>query len=318
MKRFALVTALLSIILSLCACSADGHKPEEEGKLKVMTTIFPQYDFVREIGGDKVSVDMLLSPGAESHSFEPTPQDIINISNCDLFIYVGGESESWVEGIIDSLGDAAPDTLTIINCVSLHAEEIKEGMQSREESGGDEDADEIEYDEHVWASPRNAMDICNCIAEKLSELDPENAVSYQEANYHYLERLSALDELFSDIVGTAARKTIVVGDRFPFRYFTECYDLDYFAAFPGCSSESEPSAATVTFLVEKVKSESLPVVFYTESSNHLVADAIAEAAGCGTLLLHSCHTVTKQQLQEGVSYISLMEHNAENLSIALN
>lgn len=313
-KRFALVSALLALVLSLCACSVSEHKPEDDGKLKVMTTIFPQYDFVREIGGDKVSVEMLLSPGAESHSFEPTAQDIIRISECDLFICVGGESESWISGIIDSLGEAAPETLTIISCINLETEEIKEGMQSREEA----DEDEVEYDEHVWASPKNAMDICSCIAGKLSELDPANAASYQEANDHYLERLSALDELFSGIVETAAKKTIVVGDRFPFRYFTECYDLDYFAAFPGCSSESEPSAATVTFLVEKVKSDALPIVFYTESSNHLVADAIAEAAGCETLLLHSCHTVTKQQLREGVSYISLMEQNAENLSIALN
>lgn len=313
-KRFALVSALLSLVLSLCACSASEHRTGDDGKLKVMTTVFPQYDFVREIGGGRVSVEMLLSPGAESHSFEPTPQDIIRISECDLFICVGGESESWVADIIDSLGDDAPEVLTIISCVSLHAEEIKEGMQSREEA----DEDEIEFDEHVWASPRNAMDICNLIAGKLSELDPENSSFFQETNNHYLERLSSLDELFSDIVRTSARRTIVVGDRFPFRYFTECYDLDYFAAFPGCSSESEPSAATVTFLVEKVKSDSLPIVFYTESSNHLVADAIAEAAGCDTLLLHSCHTVTKQQLQEGVSYISLMEQNAENLSIALN
>lgn len=301
-----------------CASSIKHEKTAtKDEKLSIVTTIFPPYDFAKVIGEDKVEVTMLLAPGVESHSYEPTPQDIIKISESDLFIYVGGESDAWVEGIMDSI-DRKVKTLTLMDCVEAVAEEHVEGMDAGEEkANGLNDMLEMEYDEHVWTSPRNASMIVTKITDTLCELDEDNEALYRRNQNDYQIKLQDLDRAYQDMVDHATKKELVFGDRFPFRYLVDAYGLNYYAAFPGCSSETEPSAATIAFLSNKVKEDKIPVVLYLELSNHKIADAIAESTGVRTAMLHSCHNISKDEVEDGVSYISLMEQNLEVLKGAL-
>ncbi|HHU22742.1 MAG TPA: zinc ABC transporter substrate-binding protein [Clostridiales bacterium] len=309
-KTITLFMALAFICLCLSGC-AGGEAGEADGRLHIIATNFPSYDFARQVCGNLARVSMLLPPGTESHSYEPSAQDIINIQNCDLFIYTGGLNDSWVEDILASLDRQAP-ALKMMDCVSSLKEELKEGMDDHDHGHHEE------YDQHVWTSPVNAILIVRAIEGALCDIDPENRKAYAENSEDYISRLKALDQSYREFFSTALTKTLVFGDRFPFRYFAEEYGLDYYAAFPGCSSEAEPSAATVAFLIDKVREEGVRTVFYIEFSNHLVADSIAEATGAETALLHSCHNVTRQELEEGVSYISLMERNLETLKGALD
>lgn len=292
-----------------------------DDKLSVVATIFPQYDFIREIAGDKVELTMLLSPGSESHSFDPTPQDIITIENCDIFIYVGGESDEWVNQILDSMDTSSMKIISLMNLVDLVEEEIIEGMEEEEEGteeGAEKGAEEeIEYDEHIWTSPKNAMTIVQYISDTLCELDKNNASVYTASAASYLEKLNELDESFQTVVDNAETHTLVFADRFPFRYFADTYGLDYYAAFPGCSTETEASAATVAFLIDKVNEENIPVVFYLEFSNEKMADTICESTNAKKLLLHSCHNISKDEFESGISYLDLMTQNVENLKEAL-
>ncbi len=297
---------LLSLFL-LTGCTTTITKSD---KLSIVTTIFPQYDFVRKIAGDHVEITMLLSPGEESHSYEPTPQDIKAIQNCDLFIYVGGENDVWVENILDSL-DSVPDTLKLVDLVDTVNEESVEGMFERSEE------EEEEIDEHVWTSPQNAIKIVEEITELLIDKDSENKDKYLENSDNYINELEELDEAFEEVVDNSDRKIIVFGDRFPFRYLADAYGLEYYAAFPGCSSENEPSAATIAYLINKVKDEDIPVVFTIELSNQNIANAIAEATNAQVLTFYSCHNVTKDQFNDGVSYLDMMWENVESLKIAL-
>jgi len=302
-----MIICLLSLFL-LTGCSTTTVT--ESDKLSIVTTIFPQYDFVREIAGDNVEITMLLSPGEESHSYEPTPQDIKAIQNCDLFIYVGGENDVWVENILDSL-DSIPDTFKLIDCVETVNEESVEGMFERNEE------EEEEIDEHVWTSPTNAMMIVEKITELLVNKDSINEDTYKNNSDDYISELEELDNAFREVVDNGVRKTIVFGDRFPFRYLVDAYGLEYYAAFPGCSSENEPSAATIAYLINKVKDENIPVVFTIELSNQNIANAIAETTNAQVLTFYSCHNVTKDQFNNGVSYLDMMWENVESLKIAL-
>lgn len=319
-----ILTAVLAAVC-LSACSQSG-KTEDAGasELSVVATIFPPYDFTRQIAGDDADVIMLLSPGAESHSYEPTPQDIKTIQSCDLFIYTGGESDVWVEDILSSMGDQMPETLRLVDCVPTVTEEIVEGMEhgheEHEDHGDLEDHEdhEEETDEHVWTSPQNAIKIVENITSKLCEMDPDNAGSYEKNSAGYIEQLEMLDASFREVVGQAERRTILFGDRFPFRYFADEYGLDYYAAFPGCSDETEASAATVAFLINKVNEEQIPVIFTIERSNGKLADSICEATGAEKRILYSCHNVTRNQLDSGATYLSMMMENVESLRAALN
>jgi zinc transport system substrate-binding protein len=313
MKRFVV---FVCVLVSLAAAlSAGGRKDtgKVEGKISVVATIFPPYDFVREIAGDRVSISMLLPPGAESHSFEPTPQDIIKVQNCDVFIYVGGESDAWVETILESMDTSRMEIITLMDCVEVVEEEIVEGMEEEEE----EEAEGPEYDEHVWTSPRNAKLIVEKIAEVLKQRDAPNAAFYESNTASYLAKLTELDDSFQNMISGAKRKTFIFGDRFPFRYFADAYGLKYFAAFPGCSTETECSAATIVFLVNKIRAENIPVVFHIELSNEKIADAICEETGARKLLLHAVHNISKKDFDQGVSYYSLMTRNVQNLKEAL-
>jgi zinc transport system substrate-binding protein len=468
-------------------------------KISVVATIFPPYDFTRTVAGDKADVTMLLPPAAESHSFEPTPQDVIKIQNCDVFIYNGGDSDAWVDDVLSSIDTSNMKIVKFIDCVEVVEEEIVEGMEDDEhdhdhdheeeeeftiedvkdraltdwegdwqsvypylldgalepvmehkaESGeqtaqeyyeyyktayetaiervvitaesmtyyisgvpvtaqyaykgtgiiteddeslwvrykfealgnppegapkyvmfsdhlhapektehfhlyasdtgfdalmadtnpvnfptyypaeltedeivaemiGHEHEEEAEIDEHVWTSPRNAKIVAQRISDALCEADAANADTYRANTAAYLNKLDDLDSQFQAVVDTAARKTIVFGDRFPFRYFADAYGLDYFAAFPGCSTETEPSAATVAFLIDKVKTERIPVVFHIELGNGKIASTIAEDTGAKVLELHACHNISRDDFQAGKTYLDLMTANVGILKEALN
>ncbi len=313
--------AMFTGILTGCN-SSGGSKGNNNGKLSVVTTIFPQYDFVRQIAGDNVDITMLLSPGSESHSYEPTPQDIIKIQESDLFIYVGGEGDVWVDTIIDSM-DKPLNTLTLMECVDVVEEEYVEGMQKEEHYEGDghdhdEENEEPELDEHVWTSPKNAVKMVKAISDELCSIDSENADEYKSNTEKYVAGLEELDKKFEQIVAEGKRDTIIFGDRFPFRYFADAYNLSYFAAFPGCSSDTEPSASTIAFLIDKIKEEKIPVVFSIEFSNKKVADTISKSTEAKMLEFHSCHNVSNDDFKKGVTYLDLMNKNAEALSEALN
>lgn len=319
------------ILVSGCAArsgeSAGGSARGDDARdrISVVTTIFPQYDFVRQIAGDKVDLKMLLKPGEETHSYEPTPQDIIAIQNCDIFIYVGGENDAWVEDILESMPDTGMRTLRLVDCVETVEEEHVQGMEEQpghsheeEEEGHEEEHSVHEMDEHVWTSPENASLIVEQIAALLAETDPDNGGAYEENASAYQEELDRLDQEFREIVDHAQRKVLIFGDRFPFRYFADAYGLEYYAAFPGCASDTEPSAATMAFLIKKTKEENVPAVLKMELSNDNIANAVAEAAGTDVKVFYSCHNLSAEQFEEGETYLSMMEKNAQTLKEVLN
>ena len=484
-------------VLSGCTQNDGSTEPtnnsESGEKISVVSTIFAPYDFVKQIAHDQAEVSMLLPPGTESHSYEPTPQNIIKIQNCDVFVYVGGDSDAWVHEVLESMDTSKMKIITLMDCVDVVEEEIVEGMEDdhghshgdeefnpedvkdrpmsdfdgnwisgipiindgsldkyiehsaeekeisaeeqraalltrwasdydnisienntltingtsvgyeykgyrivesdhgssvwynyqistpvdgmptyitfndhgygaeehadeHEEIGhfhlkygdesfdalidnedwatfyfdssysnseigefmaGDDHGHEHEIDEHVWTSPKNAKIIVQKISDALCGKDPANAVAYKSNADTYIALLDELDAEFQAVVDNAARKTIIFGDRFPFRYFADAYGLEYFAAFPGCSTETEASAATVAFLIDKVKAEGIPVVFHVELSNQKMANTISEETGASVLLFHACHNVTRDEMAQGITYIDLMNQNVENLKEAL-
>ncbi|MDR1126612.1 MAG: zinc ABC transporter substrate-binding protein [Treponema sp.] len=497
MKRFLLTGLTLS--LSVCALFAAGNKDaaKNNGKPTVVATNFPPYDFVRAIAGDKVNLSMLLPPGAESHSFEPTPRDIITIQNSDVFIYTGGETDVWVDRILESMDVSKMKIIRMMDVVDVVEEEIVEGMEDDEhdhdhghaeedftvadikdralsdwagdwqsvypylldgtlnpvmehkaehgektereyfeqyktayatdmdrvvitndsmtfyrngvpstakyvykgtgvtpeddgtlwvrykfeatgnlpggapkyimfsdhlhapaksehfhiyssnisfdalmedtdpvnyptyypstltkdgivaEMIGHDHGEEVAYDEHVWTSPKNALRITQAITNALCEIDGADAATFRQNAQNYSAQLNALDKEFQAVVDSAKRKTIVFGDRFPFRYFADAYGLKYFAAFPGCSTETEPSAATVAFLIDKIRAERIPVVFHIELSNEKMADTIAEETGAKKLLLHACHNISKRDFDRGLTFLEIQKANVPRLKEAL-
>ena len=311
MKKTLSITILLAMLCALLSGCGAQSEPEGEG-ISVVATVFAPYDFARQLVGERGEVTLLLPPGSEAHSYEPSPKDIIEIQNCDLFIYVGGVSDAWVSDVLESVGGEVR-TVTLMDCVELLEEEHVEGMEVDE----DEHEGEIEYDEHVWTSPRNAELICEKIAAALCEVDPEGAEEYGTALESYCAQLDELDAAFTEVVENGVRDTVVFGDRFPLLYFAKAYGLNYYAAWPGCADEAEPSAATVTFLIDKVKAEGIPVVFHIELSNEDMADTICNETGAKKMLFSACHNVTRAQFDAGVAYLELMWQNVDALREAL-
>ena len=295
-------------------------------KLTIVTTMFPQFDFTRAVAGDKADITMLLKPGAESHSYEPTPKDMKKIHKADLFIYTGAENDAWAESLLKNMGSKAPKTIAFLELVDTVEEEIVEGMthEHHHEEGEEEehehhhhDDEEVELDEHVWTSPLNAVKIVSAICDELCKLDAANADYYKKNAAKYIDELLALHKSFEEVVKNANRKIFVFGDRFPLRYFADLYGLEYYAAFPGCATDVEASASTIKFLINKVKEEKIPVVFTIEFSNGKIADTICEATGAKKLEFHSCHTVSADDIKKGETYISLMKRNVIVLREAL-
>ena len=310
MKR---IFPALCALLLLTACGPD-LPPEDSERPQIVATVFPAYDFARSAAGELADVTLLLPPGAESHSYEPTPADILRVQRCDLFIYLGGESDAWVDTILSAI-EPRGDVLRMIDCVDLLEEETVEGMQGGHdhEEGHDHLGEVLSMDEHVWTAPRNAAAVTRIIGQRLALLDRSNGEAYAAGAEAYALELEELDRDFAAFFDTLPDRTIVFGDRFPLLYFAEAYDLDYYAAFPGCGAQTEPSAATVAFLTRKVREERLPAVWYIEFSNHLVADSIAEAAGVETAQFHTCHNVSRADLEAGATCLSLMRANLEAL-----
>ena len=324
-----LVAVLAVCALSGCGTSKSGEDKNDK-KIKIVTTIFPEYDWVMQILGDKADkadVTMLLDKGVDLHSYQPSTADIAKISEADVFIYVGGESDEWVE---DVLKEAKNKKLKVINLMDVMGdkakeEEVKEGMQPEEEEHAEEAKDgkeeeEVEYDEHVWLSLKNAKIFTKKIADVLSEVDKDNAKTYQ-ANYEsYAKKLDALDKKYAEAVASAKNKTLVFGDRFPFRYLVNDYGLDYYAAFVGCSAESEASFETVTFLAKKVDELGLSDVLTIEGKNHKIAKTVIENTkekNQKVLTLDSMQSTTAKDVKDGATYLGIMEKNLEVLKEAL-
>lgn len=313
--RRRVVCFLLALILLLGGCT--GRPVPENGRLNVVCTLFPYYDFVRQIGGDDVDVTLLVPAGRETHSFEPTPLDVITLSRADVFIYNGGESEVWVDEILSSSGENIGTVLAMMDYADVLVEEIAEGMQVREEEDEAED-EEVEYDEHIWTSPVVAMELCRVIADVLSQADPAHADGYRSRLESYLADLNELDVAFREIVSNGSRRLLVFGDRFPLLYFCRTYGLDYRAAFHGCSSDTEPSLATLKYLIDKVIEERIPAVYVIELSSRKIAGAIADATGAAVLTFHSCQSISREDFDAGETYLSLMWKNTEALKEGLS
>ena len=316
---FIMMIAVIFAFL-LCGCNRTSESDSKEGTVSIVATTFPGYDFARAVAGDNAEITMLLSPGEESHSFDPTPTDIIKIEKSDLFIYVGGESDAWVEEILDSFESEYLTVFPMMEKVSLYEEEEKEGMMEErgEEHESNVQEEETEYDEHIWTSPVNAIILVNGICDTLCEKDPKNADEYRKNAESYVSELEKLDSEFRSTVKNAKRKTLLFGDRFPFLYFVREYGLDYFAAFPGCSSETEPNAATIAFLIDKANEERIPVILMESMSNGNIANAIGEETGGKVLSLYACHNISAEDFENGETYLSLMRKNLLVLKEALN
>ncbi len=375
-----LLAALLGVSLVLGGCAQAGGSQgafdassEADGKLKVAVTLFPYYDFVRQIAGDKVDLQMVIPAGMDSHSFEPTPADIRTIQHADVLISNGGTMEHWLDETLAALDTSHMTVVTMMDYVDTVEEELVEGMEDAENghdhghshahaadshddhdhsnetpeehaahAHDDDDHDhsnetpeehaahahaddnhdyidhdgheeEIEYDEHIWTSPVNAMKLVDAIGDTLAEADPANADAYRQGAADYKKELEEIDAGFREVSANRKRNMIVMGDKFPFRYLADEYQLDYRAAFSGCSSDTEPSAKTIAYLIDKVKEEQIPAVYYLELSSHRVSEIIGEETGAEPLLLHSCHNVTRAQFDSGITYVELMRQNIENL-----
>ncbi len=353
----------ISLLLGGCAQTAESQgafdaSSEETGKLKVAVTLFPYYDFVRQIAGNQVDLQMVIPAGMDSHSFEPTPADIRTIQHADILISNGGTMEHWLDETLAALDTTNMTIVTMMDYVDAVEEEIVEGMEDadhdhdhthvhaaddHDHSGEtpeehaahaheDDDHDhsgetpeehaahsheedtrsyvdhdgheeEIEYDEHIWTSPVNAMKLVDVIGDTLAQADPVHADIYHQGAASYKKELEEIDAGFREVCANRKRNMIVMGDKFPFRYLADEYQLDYRAAFSGCSSDTEPSAKTIAYLIDKVKEEQIPAVYYLELSSHRVAEIIGEETGAEPLLLHSCHNVTRAQFDAGITYV---------------
>ena len=329
------ITALLLALMMLAGVLAGCGKPKDAGKagkLKVVTTIFPEYDWVRELLGDKADnaeVTMLLDNGVDLHSYQPTADDIVKISDCDLFVYVGGESDGWVKNALKS---AANRNMKVINLLevlgdSVKTEEIVEGMQEEhehEDAHAHDDAEEHEHeeeaDEHVWLSLKNAKMLVKVISKALQELDPDNKDIYAANADAYVKKLSALDAEYQAAVDAASNKTILFGDRFPFRYLVDDYGLRYYAAFVGCSAETEAGFETISFLAKRVDEWKLPCVLTIEGAQHKIAETVVRnttAKNQKVLTMDSMQSTTTQDVKNGTTYLSVMEKNLSVLKEAL-
>ena len=319
-RVIALMTAVLMLI-PLNACSKEQSTEDTTDKLKIVTTIFPEYDRVRSLikgNEDNIDLKMLISSGTDLHSFQPSADDIINISSADIFIYTGGKSDEWVD---DALKEAVNKEMTVLSLLkelgdAAKEEEIKEGMEHDHEH-----EEEHELDEHIWLSVKNASVLCESICDALCEKDPDNSELYRNNLASYQNELASLDQKYTDTVTSAARKTLLFADRFPFRYLTDDYGLDYYAAFSGCSAESEASFETIVFLAEKINELKLPYVCQIESSDGGIARTVISASADKNLKIltfNSLQSVTDKDVKNGITYLSAMEDNLAVLQEALH
>ncbi len=324
MKKLILVLCVMVFAVSmLTGCGTGATK--DNGKISIVTTIFPEYDWVREItkGNAKVEITMLLDKGVDLHSFQPTADDIVKVSSCDMFIYVGGESDEWVE---DALAEATNKDMVVINLLdvlgdSVKEEELVEGMEGEEEEEESEEEEGPEYDEHVWLSIKNAEVLCQYISDELCKIDPDNKETYETNVKAYIAQLDTLDKEFEAAVSNASVKTVLFGDRFPFRYLVDDYGLDYYAAFVGCSAESEASFETIKFLADKTDELGLNAILQIESADGKIAQTIKDTTKTKSqqiLTMNSMQSVTSKDVSAGATYLGIMQDNLSVLSQAIN
>ena len=362
LRKSVVFIVTISMIFGMAGCGKTTEK-EDNYRLKIVTSLFPYYDMARAVIGDVKGIDlkMIVTPGQDSHSFEPTPSDVIQMENADVLIYNGGSLETWIDTLLDSLNNKNQIQMKMMDYVDVLNEEIVEGMDTRfeehdheehshkednhnkenhkedshseenhkednhsEDSSNDsefhnEDSEEEheETDEHIWTSPVNEIIMTEKICETLSKALPEEKENFQKNAENYISQLKELDNEFRTIVENAKTKEIIFADKFPLQYFAKEYGLKYYAAFPGCGSDMEPSAKTIAFLVDKIKEDNIKAVFYLELSSHIVADAIETDTGAKPLQFNSCHNITQKQFDSGVTYVDLMKENVNNLKIAL-
>ena len=348
-KKILCFVIALTLCLSLTACGGSNKTEKKQYKLKVMTTLFPYYDFARAVIGDIDDIDLqlLVSPGQDDHSFEPTPKDVVAINQADLFIYNGGSIENWVDTVIDSLDNKKQQQMRMMDEIGqerLLGEEEEEGVfavsdhdhehedshshtkdetDEHSQAGNTSEQEEHshadeELDEHIWTSPANAEILVDSICQKLSQMMPEHKVQFRKNADNYIKQIKQLDTKFKNITSKATHKEVIFADKFPIKYFAKEYGLKYYAAFAGCSGDTEPSAKTVAFLIDKVKKNDVKGIFYLELSSTAMADTICQDTGTVAYQFNSCHNITNEQFKAGVTYVQLMKENAKILEKALN
>ena len=319
--RFFFCILIFGILFSFASCSKSTSTAAENDKINIVVTTFPCYDFVRATTKDvdNIQIKMLIKPGAEIHSYDPTPQDLIAIQKSDLFVYNGGESDEWVDEILISMEENAPKTLRLIESVALLEEEHfdeEHFHEHEEECHHGHSAEELEADEHVWTSPENARKMVDFVAkalESLEELKFEDKAKIKENAEDYKNQIDEVESEIKQVLESKSEKFIVMGDRFPLQYFAKYYGIEYLAAFSGCSTAVEASTQTISKLINTVKEKSLPAVFYIELSNHKIADTVAEAAKVATYQLNSVQNISKADFDNGETWVSLMKKNALTL-----
>lgn len=362
LRKSVVFIVTISMILGMAGCGKTTEK-EDNYRLKIVTSLFPYYDMARAVIGDVKGIDlkMTVTPGQDSHSFEPTPSDVIQMENADVLIYNGGSLETWIDTLLDSLNNKNQIQMKMMDYVDVLNEEIVEGMDTRfeehdhdehshkednhnkekhkedshseenhkednhsEDSSNDSEfhnedseGEHEETDEHIWTSPVNEIIMTEKICETLSKALPEEKENFQKNAESYISQLKELDNEFRTIVENAKINEIIFADKFPLQYFAKEYGLKYYAAFPGCGSDMEPSAKTIAFLVDRIKEDNIKAVFYLELSSHIVAVAIETDTGAKPLQFNSCHNITQKQFDSGVTYVDLMKENVNNLKIAL-
>ncbi len=317
MKKVVSILLIL-IITAFCFCSCAKTDVSGEG-LSVVCTTFPQYDYLKNILGSDESLTLLLDDGADLHSYEPTAQDIIKIGGADLFVYVGGNSDSWVDGAVKSATNPSLKTVALMDLVNTYEEEYIAGMEHEhsehnEAHGGDHSGE----DEHIWLSIKNAITITEKLCDAVCEADMANAEKYKVNAQAYITKLYSLDKEYQAVIDTAKRNHLLFADRFPFRYLVEDYGLSYFAAFAGCSSESEASFDTLAFLIDKTNELSLPVVLIIDNSEGSLAKTVCAESNAKTLSLNSCQSISMKDINGGANYLDIMKSNLEIIREALN
>lgn len=328
MKRFFTVFFSLMLSVSLFSACSKSETPEsgesvrpESKKLSIVCSIFPQYDFCKEIVGENAELTLLLKSKVDMHNYKPSAEDILKIRNSDIFIDIGGESDEWANEVFETVKSETPLVLSLINVVDAKDEKALEGMETEEHDHDDEShegEEHAEKDEHVWTSLKNAELIVKAITEKVCALDPENADEYEKNSKTYLSKLSSLEKEYAETVKTAKRKVLLFGDRFPFGYLADDYSLECYAAFSGCSAETRASFETIAFLAGKVKEKELPFVLKIDGSDGSVAKTVASQSNAEVRTLNSCQSVSEDDIKNGVSYLSIMKDNLSVLKEVLN
>lgn len=323
--KICLYTIALAVAVFMVGCKGNDL-PVDDGKLKIVTTIFPEYDWVKQIAGDSNNLDItfLMKNGGDLHSYSPSAEDILKISSCDMLVYVGGESDKWIEEILENPVNSNIKTINLMNVLGEKAkeEELVEGMEDDDHDDHDDHDDaELEYDEHVWLSLDNAQLFVKSITENLCAIDSENAGTYKANCERYLSQLDALDDEYEEVIENSKYKTLIFADRFPFRYLTDDYDLSYYAAFKGCSAETEASFETITFLANKADELNLPRILTIDGSDGKIAKTVAATSKNKDRTIYSLdslQSVTNNEVRSGKTYIKAMESNLEILKKALN